>query len=73
MSKQNVIIQEGVVTEALSNSMFKVELNENGIEVLCHISGKIRINNIRIMIGDKVKLAMSPYDLTKGRIETRLK
>ncbi len=73
MSKQNVIIQEGVVTEALSNSMFKVELNENGIEVLCHISGKIRINNIRIMIGDRVKLAMSPYDLTKGRIETRLK
>lgn len=73
MSKQNVIIQEGVVTEALSNSMFKVELNDNGIEVLCHISGKIRINNIRIMIGDKVKIAMSPYDLTKGRIETRLK
>lgn len=73
MSKQNVIIQEGVVTEALSNSMFKVELNDNSIEVLCHISGKIRINNIRIMIGDKVKIAMSPYDLTKGRIETRLK
>lgn len=72
MSKQNTLNVEGVVTEALSNSMFKVEL-ENGHEVLCHISGKIRVNNIRIMVGDKVKLAMSPYDLTKGRIETRLK
>ena len=46
---------------------------ENGHEVMCHISGKIRINNIRIMPGDKVKVAMSPYDLTKGRIEVRLK
>lgn len=72
MSKQNSIVQEGVVTEALSNSMFMVELN-NGHELLCHISGKIRINNIRIMPGDKVKLEMSPYDLTKGRIVTRLK
>lgn len=72
MSKQNVIYQEGIVIEGLSNSMFKVELN-NGFEVLCHISGKIRINNIRIMPGDKVKIAMSPYDLTKGRIESRLK
>ena len=52
--------------------MFKVEL-DNGHEVLCHISGKIRINNIRIMVGDKVKIAMSPYDLNKARIETRLK
>ena len=72
MSKQNIILVEGSVIESLANSMFKVEL-ENGHEVLCHISGKIRINNIRIMPGDKVKLAMSPYDLTKGRIETRLK
>lgn len=72
MSKQNTLNVEGIVTEALSNSMFKVEL-ENGHEVLCHISGKIRVNNIRIMVGDKVKIAMSPYDLTKGRIETRLK
>ena len=72
MSKQNTLNVEGIVTEALSNSMFKVEL-ENGHEVLCHISGKIRINNIRIMVGDKVRIAMSPYDLTKGRIETRLK
>ena len=72
MSKQNVINQEGTVIEGLSNSMFKVEL-DNGFEILCHISGKIRINNIRIMPGDKVEIAMSPYDLTKGRIETRLK
>lgn len=72
MSKQNVINQEGTVIEGLSNSMFKVEL-DNGFEILCHISGKIRINNIRIMPGDRVRIAMSPYDLTKGRIETRLK
>ena len=72
MSKQNAIEQTGEVIEALANSMFRVEL-ENGHEVMCHISGKIRINNIRIMPGDKVKVAMSPYDLTKGRIVTRLK
>ena len=72
MSKQTAIIQEGTVLEALSNSMFRVELT-NGIEILCHISGKIRINNIRIMPGDKVKVEMSPYDLSKGRIVTRLK
>lgn len=72
MSKQNSIFQTGVVVEALANSMFRVEL-DNGIEIMCHISGKIRINNIRIMAGDKVKVALSPYDLTKGRIETRLK
>ena len=72
MSKQNSIEQLGVVTENLSNSMFRVEL-ENGVEIICHISGKIRINNIRIMPGDKVKVEMSPYDLTKGRIVTRLK
>lgn len=72
MSKQNAIEQTGEVIEALANSMFRVEL-ENGHEVMCHISGKIRINNIRIMPGDKVKVAMSPYDLTKGRIELRLK
>lgn len=72
MSKQNAILTEGIVSESLSNSMFRVEL-DNGIEILCHISGKIRINNIRIMPGDKVKVEMSPYDLTKGRIVTRLK
>lgn len=72
MSKQNSIEQTGIVVESLANSMFRVEL-ENGHEIMCHISGKIRINNIRIMPGDKVKVAMSPYDLTKGRIELRLK
>ena len=72
MAKQNSIEQNGVITENLSNSMFRVEL-ENGVEILCHISGKIRINNIRLLIGDKVKVEMSPYDLTKGRIVTRLK
>jgi len=72
MSKQSALAVEGTVVEALANSMFRVEL-DNGHEVMCHISGKIRINNIRIMAGDKVKIAMSPYDLTKGRIELRLK
>ena len=72
MSKQNVINMNGSGIESLSNSMFRVEL-DNGHEVLCHISGKIRINNIRIMPGDNVKIEMSPYDLTKGRIVTRLK
>lgn len=72
MAKQNTIDQIGVITENLSNSMFRVEL-ENGIEIICHISGKIRINNIRLMTGDKVKVEMSPYDLTKGRIVTRMK
>jgi len=72
MAKQNTIDQIGIITENLSNSMFRVEL-ENGIEIICHISGKIRINNIRLMTGDKVKVEMSPYDLTKGRIVTRMK
>ena len=72
MAKQSSIEQFGIVNENLSNSMFKVEL-DNGIEILCHISGKIRINNIRIMPVDKVKVEMSPYDLTKGRIVLRLK
>ena len=72
MANQSSIEQFGIVTENLSNSMFRVEL-DNGIEILCHISGKIRINNIRIMPGDKVKVEMSPYDLTKGRIVLRLK
>ena len=72
MSKQNALSLEGTVIEALANSMFRVEL-DNRHEVMCHISGKIRINNIRIMTGDRVRIAMSPYDLTKGRIEIRLK
>ena len=72
MAKQGSIESEGIVTEAMANSMFKVEL-DNGHEILCHISGKIRMNYIRIMPGDKVKVEMSPYDLTKGRICYRFK
>ncbi len=72
MSKEDVIEVEGVVTEALPNAMFKVQL-ENGHEVLSHVSGKLRMNYIRIVPGDKVKLEMSPYDLSKGRITWRVK
>lgn len=72
MAKQNAIEITGEVIEALANSLFRVEL-DNGHEILAHISGKIRMNNIRIMPGDKVKLEMSPYDLSKGRIIYRCK
>ena len=72
MSKEDVIDVEGVVTDALPNAMFKVQL-ENGHEVLSHVSGKLRMNYIRIVPGDKVKLEMSPYDLSKGRITWRVK
>lgn len=72
MSKEDVIEVEGVVTDALPNAMFKVQL-ENGHEVLSHVSGKLRMNYIRIVPGDKVKLEMSPYDLSKGRITWRAK
>ncbi|HNZ98080.1 translation initiation factor IF-1 [Ruminococcus sp.] len=72
MPKEDVIEVEGVVTDALPNAMFKVQL-ENGHEVLSHVSGKLRMNYIRIVPGDKVKLEMSPYDLSKGRITWRVK
>ncbi|NLI68840.1 MAG: translation initiation factor IF-1 [Bacilli bacterium] len=72
MSKDDVIEVEGVVTETLPNAMFKVEL-ENGHEILAHVSGKIRMHFIRILPGDKVKVELSPYDLTKGRITYRYK
>ncbi|MCX7728643.1 MAG: translation initiation factor IF-1 [Bacteroidia bacterium] len=72
MSKQANIEVDGTVIEALSNAMFRVEL-ENGHIVTAHISGKMRMNYIRILPGDKVKLEMSPYDLTKGRIISRYK
>ena len=72
MSKEDVIDVEGVVIDALPNAMFKVQL-ENGHEVLAHVSGKLRMNYIRIVPGDKVKLEMSPYDLSKGRITWRVK
>ena len=69
-SKADVIEIEGVVFEKLPNAMFKVEL-ENGHIVLAHISGKLRMNFIKILPGDKVTLEMSPYDLSKGRIVWR--
>jgi translation initiation factor IF-1 len=72
MAKQSSIEQDGKIVEALSNAMFRVEL-ENGHQVIAHISGKMRMNYIKILPGDKVKLEMSPYDLTKGRIVYRYK
>ncbi len=72
MAKQESIEQDGTITEALSNAMFRVEL-ENGHEVIAHISGKMRMHYIKILPGDKVKLEMSPYDLSKGRIVYRYK
>ena len=72
MAKQTSIEQDGTITEALSNAMFKVEL-ENGHQLIAHISGKMRMNYIKILPGDKVKLEMSPYDLSKGRIVYRYK
>ena len=70
--KEDVIEVEGVVVEALPNTNFKVEL-ENGHQVLAHISGKLRMNYIKILPGDKVKLELSPYDLSRGRITWRAK
>ena len=72
MAKQASIEQDGVIREALSNAMFRVEL-ENGHEIIAHISGKMRMNYIKILPGDKVKLELSPYDLAKGRITYRYK
>ena len=70
MSKQYVIEVEGTVTEAYPNAMFQVEL-PNGHKILAHISGKLRMNFIRILPGDKVTIELSPYDLTRGRITWR--
>ncbi|WP_130807951.1 translation initiation factor IF-1 [Senegalia massiliensis] len=72
MSKKDVIEVEGTVSETLPNAMFKVEL-ENGHEILAHISGKLRMNFIRILPGDKVTVELSPYDLSRGRITWRKK
>ena len=72
MSKNDVIEVEGVVVEPLPNAMFRVEL-DNGHKVLAHVSGKIRMNFIRILPGDKVTIELSPYDLTRGRIVYRYK
>ena len=72
MAKQAVIEQDGVIVESLSNAMFRVEL-EIGQKIICNISGKMRRHYIKILPGDKVKVEMSPYDLTKGRIVFRYK
>ena len=72
MPKKEAIEVEGTVIEALPNAMFRVEL-PNGHEVLAHISGKIRMHYIRVLLGDKVLIELSPYDLSRGRITYRLK
>ena len=72
MAKQPSIEQDGVITEALSNAMFRVEL-ENGHIITAHILGKMRMHYIKILPGDRVRVDMSPYDLTKGRITFRYK
>lgn len=72
MSKEDVIEFEGVVEEVLPNTAFKVRL-ENGVLVNAYISGRLRMNYIKILEGDRVKIEMSPYDLTKGRITYRIK
>lgn len=72
MPKQSAIEKEGVIVEALSNAMFSVEL-DNGHVIIAHISGKMRMHYIRILPGDRVRVEMSPYDLTKGRITFRYK
>jgi len=72
VAKDDVIIVDGKVTEALPNAMFRVEL-DNGHVVLCHISGKMRMHYIKILPGDKVKVEITPYSLDKGRITHRYK
>jgi translation initiation factor IF-1 len=72
LTKEDVIEVEGTVTEALPNTQFRVEL-ENGHNVLAHISGKMRMNYIRILPGDRVKVELSPYDLDRGRITYRFR
>jgi translation initiation factor IF-1 len=72
MAKEDLIETEGSIIEALPNAMFKVQL-ENGHVVLAHVSGKMRMHFIRILPGDKVKVELSPYDLTRGRITYRIK
>lgn len=72
MAKEDIIEVEGTVVESLPNTNFKVEL-ENGHQILAHISGKLRMNYIKILPGDKVKVELSPYDLNRGRITWRAK
>ena len=72
MAKQTLMTFEGEVTETLPNVMFRVVLDCNGVEILCQASGNMRRNYIKIIVGDRVKVEMSPYDLTRGRIVSRL-
>ncbi|MFA5712836.1 MAG: translation initiation factor IF-1 [Bacteroidales bacterium] len=72
MAKQKAIEKEGTIIEALPNTMFRVEL-DNGYVIIAHISGKMRMHYIRILPGDKVRVEISPYDLTRGRITFRYK
>lgn len=72
MTERELIEMEGIIIEALPNAMFRVEL-ENGFEILAHISGKIRRNAIKILLGDRVTVELTPYDLSKGRITYRLR
>ncbi|MSP65052.1 MAG: translation initiation factor IF-1 [Ignavibacteria bacterium] len=72
MAKQDSIKMDGLITENLPNASFKVKL-DNGHQILAHISGKMRMHYIKILVGDKVTIEMSPYDLTKGRISYRYK
>ena len=72
MAKQQAINVQGTVTQALPNAMFRVVLDETGMEILCSISGKMRMYNIRVMEGDRVEIEMSPYDLSRGRISKRI-
>ena len=72
MAKQPLMTYEGLVTETLTNVMFRVRLDINGATILCQACGKMRQNYIKVIVGDRVKVEMSPYDLTKGRIISRL-
>ena len=71
MGKDDVIKVDGKVIEALPSTTFRVELQQNGHIVLCHISGKMRMNNIKILVGDNVQIELTPYSLDKGRIVLR--
>lgn len=71
MSKQDAIKLKGLITDSAKNSIYTVEI-DNGMEITCHISGKMRLNNIRLTTGDSVEIECSPYDLSKGRIIKRL-
>lgn len=73
MSKEDLIVVQGVVVDVLPNTIFKVKLNNMDAIIIAHTSGKIRKNKIKILKGDAVELEMTPYDLTKGRISKRLK